>query len=155
MVEGLTVHTLCLPTFSDVICDRPRPSQAAMTTTGRECYIPTRGGTAITDSVCIFPFSYKGGVYTSCITEDNNGRPWCYTSFNYREDHLWGDCQGVFLRVPVIRASSIHLGGHTIQCYHHMLSLFYPCTHYLYTSNKVTAHWSATLPPPHTTSGVT
>ena len=82
--------------FVATVCDQPRPTtQAPMTTTGRDCYIPTIGGTAETPSACVFPFSYKGVTYTGCSTVDNSGYPWCYTSYNYREDHLWGNCRGM------------------------------------------------------------
>ncbi len=83
--------------LTEIICGQPRPTTASpATTTGSDCFIPTRGGTARSESVCIFPFEYKGVIYTGCSVVDNNGVPWCYTSYDYRNDHLWGNCGGRF-----------------------------------------------------------
>ena len=84
-------HCHCFP---DVVCGVPRPTRAGQgTTTNSGCWIPTYAGTA-GKSVCVFPFTYKGVSYTGCSTVDNDGYPWCYTSYNYANDHLWGICQG-------------------------------------------------------------
>ena len=85
-----------------VVCGEPRPTTVTpMTTTGSDCWIPTIGGSAYQPSVCTFPFEYRGTVYTGCTTRDNNGYAWCYTSYDYRNDHLWGNCEGMFV-MPVV-----------------------------------------------------
>ena len=46
------------------------------------------------DTMCVFPFSYKGTVYERCITVDDV-TPWCATevdSFGYHVDGKWGYC---------------------------------------------------------------
>ena len=81
--------------ISALVCGQPRPTTASMlTTTEGGCWMPTYGGTAGVRSVCVFPFSYRGVTYTGCSTVDNDGYPWCYTSYDYETDHLWGNCQG-------------------------------------------------------------
>ena len=81
---------------TDMVCGQPRPTTAStLSTTGSDCFIPTIGGTAGARSVCIFPFNYRGITYTGCSSVDNGGVPWCYTSFNYENDHLWGNCGGM------------------------------------------------------------
>ncbi len=81
--------------YLELVCGQPRPTTVTTgTTTGSDCWIPTVGGTSI-QGVCVFPFSYKGVTYTGCSTVDNNGYPWCYTSDNYKNDHMWGNCQGM------------------------------------------------------------
>ena len=80
--------------LTELVCGIPRPTTPnTATTTNENCYIETHGGTA-GDSRCIFPFNYKGDTYTGCTTEDNDNRPWCYTSYNYNKDHLWSNCLG-------------------------------------------------------------
>ena len=58
------------------------------------CYIVTIGGTSGT-SVCMFPFTYRGVVYDACTTVNNNGVPWCYTTYTPQDDRLWGNCLGI------------------------------------------------------------
>ncbi|XP_039373684.1 matrix metalloproteinase-9-like [Mauremys reevesii] len=40
---------------------------------------------------CIFPFTYKGKVYTECTTADSK-RPWCATTANYDQDKAYKFC---------------------------------------------------------------
>ncbi|XP_042712100.2 epididymal sperm-binding protein 1-like isoform X2 [Chrysemys picta bellii] len=40
---------------------------------------------------CVFPFTYKGKVYTECITEDSD-QPWCATTANYDQDKAYRVC---------------------------------------------------------------
>uniref|UniRef100_A0A8C4YGT5 Fibronectin type-II domain-containing protein n=1 Tax=Gopherus evgoodei TaxID=1825980 RepID=A0A8C4YGT5_9SAUR len=40
---------------------------------------------------CMFPFSYKGKLYTACTMVDSK-RPWCATTRNYEVDHKWRYC---------------------------------------------------------------
>ena len=42
---------------------------------------------------CVFPFWYEGKEIYSCI-KDNNIWPWCATTDNYTNDHLWDNCAG-------------------------------------------------------------
>ncbi len=79
-----------------MVCGKDRPTTAStLSTTPNDCWIPTYGGTAVQQSVCVLPFSYRGVTYTGCTTVDNSGYPWCYTSVNYENDHIWGNCQGI------------------------------------------------------------
>ena len=91
----IIIASMNMLTIVALVCDRPRPrSLAPQTTTRSDCFIPTHGGTA-GDSVCIFPFDYRGVTYYGCTTVDNNGDPWCYTSYDYKNDHLWSNCFGM------------------------------------------------------------
>ena len=40
---------------------------------------------------CVFPFQYKGKVYTTCISYSHD-RPWCSRTFNYDADKFWDNC---------------------------------------------------------------
>ncbi|XP_053865558.1 epididymal sperm-binding protein 1-like [Malaclemys terrapin pileata] len=40
---------------------------------------------------CVFPFTYKGKVYTACTTEDSS-RLWCATTANYDRDKAYRVC---------------------------------------------------------------
>jgi len=45
--------------------------------------------------LCVFPFSYKGALYSTCTTVDNNGTEWCSTKTDHRGVHTkgnWGNC---------------------------------------------------------------
>jgi len=47
------------------------------------------------DDLCVFPFSYKGALYSGCTTVDNNGTEWCSTKTDHRGVHTkgsWGNC---------------------------------------------------------------
>jgi len=51
--------------------------------------------TGVQDSSCVFPFSYKGSLYTECTTVDNNGTEWCSTKTDHAGEHTqgnWGNC---------------------------------------------------------------
>ncbi|XP_068731030.1 uncharacterized protein [Montipora capricornis] len=50
------------------------------------------GGTS-NGNCCHFPFTYRGKIYTTCTTQDEN-RPWCATTFNHDIDKQWGYCGG-------------------------------------------------------------
>lgn len=41
---------------------------------------------------CVFPFAYKGQIYETCTTIDNENKPWCATTANYDRDRKWGRC---------------------------------------------------------------
>uniref|UniRef100_A0A8D2J1P1 Fibronectin type-II domain-containing protein n=1 Tax=Varanus komodoensis TaxID=61221 RepID=A0A8D2J1P1_VARKO len=42
---------------------------------------------------CVFPFTYKQKVYSSCTKDDSSdGQPWCATTSNYDEDQQWRSC---------------------------------------------------------------
>ena len=43
-------------------------------------------------SRCIFPFRYINQLYTSCITVNNDNKPWCAVTNDYDRDFLWGNC---------------------------------------------------------------
>ncbi|KAM4770926.1 cation-independent mannose-6-phosphate receptor [Rhinophrynus dorsalis] len=43
------------------------------------------------DELCIFPFTYKGKSYSTCISDDRQ-RPWCSTTSDYDKDGKWGYC---------------------------------------------------------------
>uniref|UniRef100_A0A8C0GVZ1 Uncharacterized protein n=1 Tax=Chelonoidis abingdonii TaxID=106734 RepID=A0A8C0GVZ1_CHEAB len=40
---------------------------------------------------CVFPFTYKGKVYTECTTVDSS-RPWCATTTSYDRDRTYKFC---------------------------------------------------------------
>ena len=40
---------------------------------------------------CVFPFRFKGVLYTSCTMNDHK-RLWCATTANYDRDKKWGNC---------------------------------------------------------------
>ncbi|KJE90649.1 hypothetical protein CAOG_01926 [Capsaspora owczarzaki ATCC 30864] len=54
----------------------------------------TYGGTA-NGLPCVFPFTYKGVVYTQCTNVDNH-RDWCYTDPDYASRRRWGFCLAQF-----------------------------------------------------------
>uniref|UniRef100_A0AAY4A822 Fibronectin type-II domain-containing protein n=1 Tax=Denticeps clupeoides TaxID=299321 RepID=A0AAY4A822_9TELE len=62
-------------------------SESLKTTNGGK---PTIHGNA-NGAPCLFPFHYKGNLYTSCTYADHNAL-WCATTANYDRDKLWGDC---------------------------------------------------------------
>ena len=44
---------------------------------------------------CVFPFVYDGQSYTKCITDDNQGVPWCATVADWNSatnTGNWGNC---------------------------------------------------------------
>ena len=43
------------------------------------------------NKLCIFPFTFKGRIYNTCITGKRRQRPWCSTKENY-EKGKWGFC---------------------------------------------------------------
>ena len=40
---------------------------------------------------CVFPFTYKGREHTGCITNDNDGTPWCDIR-NGEKGNCTGEC---------------------------------------------------------------
>lgn len=56
------------------------------------CQTLTYGGNSF-GAACVFPFTYEGVTYTTCITL-NNDQPWCATTNNYPVDKKWGNCYG-------------------------------------------------------------
>ena len=43
-------------------------------------------------ATCVFPFTFRGVTYTSCITVTNGGTAWCAVTNNYPVDRRWGNC---------------------------------------------------------------
>ena len=41
---------------------------------------------------CVFPFRYKGKMYSDC-TKANHNKLWCATTPNYDKDKKWGNCK--------------------------------------------------------------
>ena len=61
-----------------------------------EMHCKTSGGTAPEESLCSFPFVYKGVQYNDCTTVDNVGKLWCSTQSHLTSRYdgsLWGNCQ--------------------------------------------------------------
>ena len=58
------------------------------------CETYTAGGNA-KGAICKFPFNYYGKDTYECITENNNGVPWCATTYDYTTDYIWGNCAGM------------------------------------------------------------
>ena len=69
------------------------------------CYTPTSGGNA-DESICVFPFFYKGFFYGSCTKNDHN-RLWCATTGNYSEHGLWGNCLGKYVLCVMFRKNCV------------------------------------------------
>ena len=42
---------------------------------------------------CVFPFHYKGTDHYACITDDNDGTPWCSTGYLAHERY-WANETG-------------------------------------------------------------
>ena len=57
----------------------------------------TTGGNAGGAS-CVFPFTYNGVSYTTCIIAYNGNTSWCATTNNYPSDQRWGNCRKSHLR---------------------------------------------------------
>ncbi len=73
----------------------PSSSIASSTISEEFCYITTTGGKAPEGSICVFPFTYRGTIYTECTTQNNGDVPWCYTTSSPQIDHIWGNCLGI------------------------------------------------------------
>ena len=43
---------------------------------------------------CAFPFNWKGKQHYECITDDNDGRPWCVTDASGAWHYCKSDCPG-------------------------------------------------------------
>ncbi|XP_068762512.1 polyunsaturated fatty acid 5-lipoxygenase-like [Montipora capricornis] len=56
------------------------------TTKAEGCSVKTTGG-----EWCHFPFTYRGKVYSSCVTDGHN-RLWCSTTDNHAQHRIWGNC---------------------------------------------------------------
>ena len=52
--------------------------------------VTTTGGTADEESLCTFPFEYKGITYSECTKVDNGNIAWCSLDTEY--DFRWGNC---------------------------------------------------------------
>eukprot|EP00795_Rhopilema_esculentum_P012586 gene12586-3287_t len=55
--------------------------------------VGTFGGNA-GGAKCVFPFRYKGKMYSAC-TKVNHNKPWCATTANYDKDRKWGNCKTI------------------------------------------------------------
>ncbi|XP_068762357.1 uncharacterized protein [Montipora capricornis] len=51
-----------------------------------DCSVKTTVG-----KCCHFPFTYRGRVYHTCISNDHP-RPWCSTTISYDRHQQWGNC---------------------------------------------------------------
>lgn len=64
------------------------------------CYetgvVYTEGGTG-NGQRCVFPFTYNGVSYNTCIRDDHD-RPWCSTTQEYAG--YWGNCIGMVKSSP-------------------------------------------------------
>jgi len=56
--------------------------------------IPTYGGNAGGKN-CVFPYTYYGKQYESCMTYKSGGITWCATTSNYDADKQWGNCKAI------------------------------------------------------------
>merc|ERR1711970_822942 len=64
----------------------------ATTATTGQCL--TDGGAKV-GVPCVFPFTNKGVIYTSCTTDGGFDKPWCSTATDIFGNHVlgnWGDC---------------------------------------------------------------
>ena len=64
----------------------------------RTCYGTANG------SACVFPFMYKGMVFTGCTTIESDNDPWCGTQSGEVQSHdQWGYCECASGRVAIER----------------------------------------------------
>jgi len=72
-------------------CAREERAQQSTTTSQPQCRTAT-------GKACMFPFTFRGIVYNTCITEgDEQGQPWCSTKTDEWGNHVsnkgnWGHC---------------------------------------------------------------
>ncbi|CAM4617406.1 epididymal sperm-binding protein 1-like [Lepidochelys kempii] len=71
--------------------DRTMASPAATCVLAWALALLCEGTQGADPAPCIFPFTYKGKVYTSCTTEDSS-RPWCATTASYDRDKAYRFC---------------------------------------------------------------
>lgn len=74
--------------FAATSCDVSKTSTATT-----PCTTLTTGGNG-NGAPCVFPYLYRGDLYYSCITANNNGIPWCATLYDYDTYRIWGNCAG-------------------------------------------------------------
>jgi len=58
-------------------------------------HIPNPGCFTEEQEACVFPFTYKGALYSTCTTIDNGGLEWCSTKTDHKGVHTkgnWGNC---------------------------------------------------------------
>ena len=61
---------------------------------------------------CHFPFEYKGENYSTCITEDSQGLPWCSSTSNFSINAFgYCDCRmdGIYYAKTVITVNVLLL----------------------------------------------
>lgn len=78
-------------------CDNTTPTTTTTTTEPATTPTPSCNGVISTSggtgggAPCQFPFEYGGVEYSSCITTNNAGTPWCATALPY-SPNAWGNC---------------------------------------------------------------
>jgi hypothetical protein len=84
-----------------------RSDQQGVMSGSKECFgtgtQQTEGGNA-NGASCVFPFTYQGKTYDSCINDNNGCEMWCGTTANYDTDKKWGNCKGG--KAAIINANS-------------------------------------------------
>ena len=70
-------------------------------------FISVCGDTAVTcgrtrrtvsNKCCVFPFTYEGKQYDTCIWGGPSASYWCATTDNFDRDEQWDICKGIILR---------------------------------------------------------
>ena len=52
----------------------------------------------VSNKCCVFPFTYEGKQYDTCIWGGQSTSYWCATTDNFDRDEQWDICKGIILR---------------------------------------------------------
>ena len=70
-----------------ITCSAMPKSNALVTITGK-----TTEGNPL-QAPCVFPFKYRGKLYSTCITKDH-GTLWCSITEDFDKNREWRECPG-------------------------------------------------------------
>ena len=76
----------------DPVC--PTTVATMPTMPSADCFVTTSGGTG-GGAICVFPFLYYNNLEITACTLFNHDQPWCATTYNYVNERLWGNCEGM------------------------------------------------------------
>jgi len=86
--DGVTYSNLCHAGENLIKCSGECPCS------GEQQGCKTVSG-PVKDTLCVFPFTYKGNEYRECTTADHDGKLWCATKTDEDANYVdgqWGDC---------------------------------------------------------------